>query len=128
MGIDFCAKKRYNLISCGSAARFIKSIEDRAAYSAAMGDNMITFLKISVLLLCAVVSIAVSCYSERKKGTCTLLAFFVGAGIMTFFSEEAMVLSLIVALAAFVVLSSTTVVLSRKTMHRKMLEREQKSV
>ena len=113
---------------CGKDTRFIENIEDRVAHSANNGETMITFLKISVLLLCAVVSIAVSCYSERKKGTCMMLAFFVGAGITTFFSEDAMAVSLIVALATFVVLSSTTVVLSRKTMHRKMLEREQKTV
>ena len=80
---------------------------------------MITFLKIAVLFLCTAVSFIISCHSENKKGTCVLLSFFVAAGMTTFFSEESRLLSILCALAVFLVLSTLTVLLSCKTMHRK---------
>ena len=88
---------------------------------------MITFLKIAVLFLCTVISFAVSCYSENKKGTCVLLSFFVAAGITTFFSEEALLLSLLCALGVFCLLSGLTILLSQKTQHRRQREEKHKS-
>ena len=80
---------------------------------------MITFLKIAVLFLCTAILFIISCYSENKKGTCVLLSFFVAAGITTFFSEESLLLSMLCAFVVFLLLSVLTVLLSRKTMHRK---------
>lgn len=88
---------------------------------------MITFLKIAVLCLCTAVLFVISCYSENKKGTCVLLSFFVAAGITTFFSEEALLLSMLCALGVFLVLSVLTILLSQKTMHKKQGEEKHKS-
>lgn len=80
---------------------------------------MITILKVAVLLLCTAVSFIISCCSEKKKGTCVLLSFFVAAGITSFFSEEALSLSIFCAAGVFLLLSVLSILLSHKTMHRK---------
>ena len=89
---------------------------------------MITILKIAVLCLCTAVSFIVSCYSENKKLTCVLLSFFVAAGVTTFFSEEAYLLSWGLAFVVFFVLSGITVFLSQKTAHRKQRKNKPKSL
>ena len=88
---------------------------------------MITFLKITVLFLCAVIAVTISCCSERRKGTCVLLSFFVAAGMTSFFSDTALALSLFTAFCVFAVLTFLTVLLSQKTLHRKNAEDKRKS-
>ena len=89
--------------------------------------DMILFLKIAVLFFCTAVLLIISCHSEHKKGTCMLLSFFVSAGVTTFFSEDAILLSILCALGVFLVLSVMTFILSHVSLHRKHREEGRKS-
>ena len=88
---------------------------------------MTTVLKISVLLLCTVILLIISCFCEHRKRTCFLLSFFVSAGITTFFSEDELFLSILCALGVFLVLSALTLWLTHVTKHKKQLKKERKS-
>ena len=56
-----------------------------------------------------------------------LLSFFVSAGVTTFFSEDAILLSILCALGVFLVLSVMTFILSHVSFHRKHREEGRKS-
>lgn len=88
---------------------------------------MITVMKIAVLLFCAAAAVGISLRSVQKQLTCHLLSFFVAAGVMTFFSEDAVGLSFVAAFAVFAVLFILTTLLSHKTAHRKNDEGKQKT-
>ena len=88
---------------------------------------MTVFLKISVLFLCTVILFIISCCFEHRKRTCFLLSFFVSAGITTFFSEDALFLSILCALGIFLLLSVSTVWLSKLT-KRKTHEKQKHKI
>lgn len=86
---------------------------------------MIPILRVLVLLAFAVTAVVLACHKEQHQSTYRLILAFVAVGSTTFFPENAVILSIIAALAIFFLLLVCTQIAVRVSTSEKASDRNE---